>query len=177
MFGKRSLFFSGTVPAGGILFGIAFWSIARNISNNVVKQYMMISAYGMMILFSSNQASALVRVFYPPFGLVTLSFFGLASYLILIGIYSAVTSVAQDSELRRSIKRSAEDQAGILKEIGASQMENEIRKRIKTVTQDLLAKSEEMNEQTGISPSLGEEEIKEYLEQVVEEIKKTKQIS
>jgi hypothetical protein len=57
-------------------------------------------------------------------------------------------SVAQDSELRRSIKRSAEDQAGILKEIGASQMENEIRKRIKTVTQDLLAKSERwMNKQ------------------------------
>jgi hypothetical protein len=138
---------------------------------------MMISAYGMMLLFSSNQASALVRVFYPPFGLVTLSFFGLASYLILIGIYSAVMSVAQDSELRRSIRRSAEDQAGILREIGTSEMENETRKRIKIVTQNLLTKSDDMNEQTGISPSLGEEEIKEYMEQVIEELKKTEQVS
>jgi hypothetical protein len=58
-----TLFFRGNVPAGGILFGIAFWSITRNISSNVGKQYMLISAYGMMILFSSNQASALVRFF------------------------------------------------------------------------------------------------------------------
>lgn len=120
---------------------------------------MMISAYGMMILFSSNQASALVRVFYPPFGLVTLSFFGLASYLILIGIYSSAMSVAQDSELRRSIRQSAQDQAGILREIGTSQMENEIRKRVKMVTANVVAKSEEINEQMGISPSLLEKKI------------------
>jgi len=168
-----TLFFSGAVPAGGILFAIAFWSIARNITSNIVKQYMMITACGMMILFSSNQASALIRFFYPPFGLFTLSFFGLASYLLLIGIYSAVMSVAQDSDLRRSIRQSAEEQAGILREIGASQMEKDIRNRVKMVT----AKADEMSEKTGISPSLGEEEIKEYLQRVVEEIKKSKQIS
>ena len=50
-----TLFLSATVPVGGILFGIAFWSVARNMSRNIVKQYMMISAYGMMLLFSSNQ--------------------------------------------------------------------------------------------------------------------------
>ncbi len=102
-----TLFFSGAIPAGGILFAVAFWTIARNITSSVVKQYMMITGYGMMILFSSNQASALIRFFYPPFGLFTLSFFGLASYLLLIGIYSAVMSVAQDSDLRRSIRQSS----------------------------------------------------------------------
>ena len=51
-----TLFFDATTPVGGVLFGIAFWSVARNIGRNAVKRYMMISAYGMMLLFSSNQA-------------------------------------------------------------------------------------------------------------------------
>ena len=55
-------------------------------SRNIVKQYMMISAYGMMLLFSSNQAAGLVLAPYPPFGLATVAFFGLASYLIFIGM-------------------------------------------------------------------------------------------
>ena len=170
-----SLFFSGTVPAGAILFGIAFWNISRHINRIVVKRYMIISAYGIIIIFSSNQAYALIRVFYPPFGLISLSFFGLASYLILIGIYSAAVSVAQDSELRKTIRHSVE--VGILGEIGRSQAEADIMNRINRVSMDLAAKSEEMNEFTGISTSLGKNEIKKYLEEVVEEIRKTKKIS
>lgn len=69
-----TLFFSATIPAGGVLFGIAFWSVARNLGRDIVKQYMMISAYGMMLLFSSNQVSGLVLAPYPPFGLATVSF-------------------------------------------------------------------------------------------------------
>ncbi len=60
----------------------------------------------------------LVRLIYPAFGLVTLSFFGLESYLVLVGIYSTVMSVARDSELRKSIRKSAEDQAKLLSEMG-----------------------------------------------------------
>ncbi len=52
-------------------------------------------------------------------------------------------------------------------------MEKDIRNRVKMVT----AKAEEMNEQTGIFPSLREEDINEYLQQVIEEIKKTKEMS
>ena len=55
-----TLFFHATIPIGGALFGIAFWSVARNVNRDAVKQYMMISAFGMMLLFSSNQASTLV---------------------------------------------------------------------------------------------------------------------
>lgn len=48
--------------------------------------------------------------------------------------------------------------------------------RIKIVSTDLASKSEEMNELTGISPSLGEAEIKKYLEEFVEEISKSRKI-
>jgi hypothetical protein len=61
-----------------------------------VKEYMTISAFGMMLLFTSNQPLGLTFLSYPPFGLATISFFGLASYLILIGVYSSAISVAND---------------------------------------------------------------------------------
>jgi hypothetical protein len=125
-----TLFFSATVPAGAILFGIAFWSVARNMNRNIVKQYMMISAYGMMLLFSSNQAAGLVLIPYPPFGLVTVSYFGLESYLLLIGIYSSAISVAEDSNLRRSIRGFAMKESRLLDSIGMAQMEQEIQKKV-----------------------------------------------
>jgi hypothetical protein len=166
-----SLFFSGTVPAGGVLFGIAFWIMARRITANVVKQYLMISAFGMMIIFSANQPSALVRFFYPPFGAVTLSFFGLSSYLILIGIYSSAMSVAQDSELRRSIRKSAKYETNILGEIGTSQMEHEIERRVLTIAK---RNQEKMAQDTGIQSSFSEDDMKEYLVQVLQEVGKQK---
>jgi hypothetical protein len=164
-----TLFFSATVPAGAILFGIAFWSVARNMSRNIVKQYMMISAYGMMLLFSSNQAAGLVLIPYPPFGLVTVSFFGLAPYLLLIGIYSSAISVAEDSNLRRSIRRFAMKESRLLDSIGMAQMEEEIQKKVITFTK---RNQDRMAEETGIQSSLTEEDMKEYLEQVIREVKK-----
>ncbi len=164
-----TLFFSATVPAGGILFGIAFWSVARNIQRNKVNLYMMISAYGMMLLFSSNQASGLVLFPYPPFGLVTVSFFGLASYLLLIGIYSSAVSVAEDSNLRRSIRGFAMKESRLLDSIGTAQMEQEIQKKVITFTK---RNQDRMAEETGIQSSLTEEDMKEYLQQVIGEVKK-----
>jgi hypothetical protein len=167
-----TLFFSATVPAGAILFGIAFWSVARNMSRNIVKQYMMISAYGMMLLFSSNQAAGLVLIPYPPFGLVTVSFIGLAPYLLLIGIYSSAISVAEDSSLRRSIRSFAMKESRLLDSIGTAQMEEEIQKKVITFTK---RNQDRMAEETGIQSSLTEEDMKEYLEQVIREVKKDRQ--
>ena len=81
--------------AGGILFGVAFWTIARNISNNIVRDHIIISAYGFVLLFISEQAIVLTYLAYPPFGYATVSFMGLSSYLIFIGIYSSAISIAK----------------------------------------------------------------------------------
>ena len=95
---------------------------------------MIISAYGMVLLFISNQAVLLVIVPYPPFGLATISLIGLSSYLILIGIYSSATSVAQDAKLRVSIRKSVEQQSKLLDTIGTAQMEQEIQRRVIIMT-------------------------------------------
>jgi hypothetical protein len=167
-----TLFFSVTIPTGGILFGIAFWSVARNITANVIKKHMMISAYGIMLIFSSNQASALVLVPYPPFGLITVSFFGLASYLLFMGIYTSAISVAADSNIRKSIRKVAMKETELLDNIGTAQMERTIEKRVIALTK---ATQDKIAEENGIQSSLTEDDMKEYLEQVMNEVKKDRQ--
>jgi hypothetical protein len=114
----------------GILFSVAFWIIARKLSgNNVVRNYMIISAYGLVLVFVSNQAVVLVSAPYSPFGLATTSFTGLSSYLLLVGIYSSAISVAEDSKLRQTIRKLAVKEAKFLGSIGSAQMEDELQKR------------------------------------------------
>jgi hypothetical protein len=163
-----TLIFSATKPAGGVLFGIAFWGVAKNISNSAVKNYMFISAYGMMLLFTANQPIGLLLYPYPPFGLATISFMGLASYLILVGVYSAAISVAQDSSLRQSIRKITIKESRFLDTIGVAQMEQEINKKVLA-----MAKSSEdiMTKETGVSTSLESKDVAAYINQVLEEIK------
>ena len=89
-----TLFFNMSKPIGGILFGLAFWSIAKSLKKSVVKDYMTISAYGIMLFFTVNQPVSLTLIPYPPFGLSTICFVGLSSYLVIIGIYSSAISMS-----------------------------------------------------------------------------------
>jgi hypothetical protein len=164
-----NLIYTVAKPAGGILFGIAFWTIAKHLPNEAVRRYMLISAFGLMLLFVANQSTFLVLVPYPPFGLVTVSFMGLASYLFYLGIYSASISVSEDSKLRRLIRKAAiRESTQFLDSIGTAEMEHEIEKRIIAMT---AATRENMERETGISSSFDEEDIKKYLQEALQEIK------
>jgi hypothetical protein len=168
-----TLIFSLSKPAGGILFGVAFWTVARSIHHDsIVRDYMIISSYGLMLLFVSNQAIVLVDAPYPPFGLATVSLFGLSTYLMLVGVYSSAISVAQDSKLRQSIRTTAIKESKLLDSIGTAHMEQEIERRVLTLTKQNQNK---LAEETGIQSSLTDDDVKEYLEQVIEEVKKERQ--
>ena len=132
---------------------------------------MTISAYGLVLLFVSNQAIVLAEVPYPPFGLATVSFVGLSAYLVLLGIYSSAVSVSEDSKLRQSMRTVALKEAKLLDSIGTAQMEQEIERRVIEVTK---RSQDRMVEESGIESSLSEEDMKDYLQQVIEEVKKTK---
>jgi hypothetical protein len=164
-----TLIISGSKPAGGVLFGIAFWSIARGVKRSAVKDYMIISAYGIMLLFTSNQATVLITAPYPPFGLATISFMGLSSYLILVGIYSSAVSVAQDLELRKLIRKYTRRESKVLDSIVSAEMEKEIQNRVMKIVDE---QSFKMKEETGVQSSLNEEDIKEYLVKVLSETKR-----
>lgn len=164
--------FTFSKSIGGILFGIAFWVIARSLKRgSAVRDYMIISGYGLLLLFISNQAVVLVNIIYPPFGLVTVSFMGLASYMLLLGVYSSAISVSEDSKIRQSIRHVALQEPKLLDSIGTAQMEQEIQKRVLAATRKT---QEIMTEETGIQSSLSEDDMKLYLQQVIEEVQESK---
>ena len=167
-----SVLFTVSKTAGGILFGVAFWIMARNIrQGSVVRDYMIVSAFGFALLFVSNQAIVLSNTFYPPFGLATVSFMGLSCYLILVGIYSSAISVSEDSILRQSIRTFAIKESRLLDSIGMAEMEQQIQKKVVEFTK---RNQDRMAEETGIQSSLSEEDVKVYLQQVIREVKKQK---
>jgi hypothetical protein len=167
-----TIVFTLSKPIGGIVFGIGFWMIARNIpKDNVVRSYLIISGCGFVILFASNQAIVLTFTYYPPFGLVTVSFVGLASYLVLVGIYSSAISISQDANLRREIRHLAIRESKLLDSIGTAQLEQEIAKRVVTVAKKHSAS---ITEKTGVEPSLTDHDMKLYMAEVLREIKASK---
>jgi hypothetical protein len=164
-----TLVFTLSKPVGGILFSISFWAMARKLSdNNAVRNYMVISAYGLILVFVSNQAVVLVSAPYPPFGLATASFMGLSSYLLLVGIYSSAISVAEDSKLRQTIRKLAVKEAKFLGSIGTAQMEDELQRRVMKLAKE---QHDVLTQQTGVEPSLDEDELKQYLYETIQEIK------
>lgn len=164
-----TLLFSLSKPLGGVLFGVAFWMVSRNLKDSKVKNYLIISAYGMTLLFASNQPTSLILAPYPPFGLVTISFMGLASYLLYLGIYSSALSVSEDSRLRQTIRQAAlKESQQFLDAIGSAEMEQEIQKRVLRFSKKTKAL---MEDETGISTSVDDEDIKRYLDEVLIELK------
>lgn len=130
-----SVLFIISKAAGGIFFGVAFWLTSRTLKrNNVVRQYLIVAAVGFALLFVSNQATLLVNAPYPPLGLASVSLMGLASYLILIGIYSSAISVSEDSKLRQKIRCLTAQEPNLLDIIGTAEMQREIEKRVISLT-------------------------------------------
>ena len=149
-----------TRPIGGILFGIAFWTIARNIGNENIKYFMMLSAFGIMLLSISNVDTGIFMLPYPPFGLVTLSFLGISSYLLLVGIYSSAISVSLDHKIRSSVQNSVEHELRFVSKIGTSQMEQDIQQRVKHLTRKV---ADNMEIESGVIVPMEDEEVDRYI--------------
>ena len=81
---------------------------------------MILTAYGLVIFFASNQAIILTYGIYPPFGLITISFLGAGAYLLFVGIYSSSISVAQDISLNKMLKQQV-TKFGLIENIGSGE--------------------------------------------------------
>ena len=83
----------------------------------------MISGVGMTLLYSSTVIHGLSYIVAPPFGLVTISFLDLASYMLSIGIVASSKELARDAAVRRELSQIAGKLLSILRNIGAAEME------------------------------------------------------
>lgn len=155
-----------------VLFGFGFRSVSRALrQHSHVKDYMIITAYGFVLFVNAAQASVL-QAGYPPYGLANVSFVGLASFMILTGLYNSAISVAQDVKLRQLIKSSALQQSSkLLDSIGTAQMTKEIEDKVMKMTKD---NASTLTAQSGVEPSLTDNEIKSYLDKVLEELVKVR---
>ena len=163
------LTFSLSAIFSGIIFGVAFLSVARILKiGTAARNYMIIAAYGFLLFYIAG-SSLVLQAAYPPYGLVSVSFTGLSCYLIYNGLYFSAISVSQDTSLRQSIRKSVMEQSKLLDTIGTAEMEREVQKRILTAAKKASASMEEMS---GVEPSMNEADMKSYMQVVIKELSK-----
>jgi hypothetical protein len=151
----------------GIIFGAAFLSVARTLrKDTALRNHMIMAAYGFLLFYIAGSATA-GQAAYPPYGLASVSLTGLSCYLIYSGLYSSATIVSQDTTLRQSIRKSVTEQSRLLDSIGTAHMEQELESRVLTIAKK---NSEAMAEESGVETSMTEDDMKDYLEIVMNEI-------
>src|SRR5919106_1554102 len=168
----RIIFRGGTIGSS-ILFGISFFIITRKVTEaeirnrNIlsverIKDYLTISAIGIVMIGIANEASALQQTF----GAAAHGYVLLSSYLFSIGLYYSAISISQDISLRRLIHKST---VQLLDNIGTAQMTEELLARIKKL---VLRNQQMLEDEAGISSELNEINLKEDMELVMEELRK-----
>ena len=162
------LIFSVASVFSGIIFGAAFLSVARTLQKgSALREYLIIAAYGLLLFYVAGSAMA-SQAAYPPLGLASVSFTGLACYLVYMGLYSSAISVSQDLTLRQSIRQSVKEQSKFLESMGTAQMEAELQTRVLSTARKA---SYSMEEETGVESSMTEDDMKDYMEIVMNELK------
>ena len=162
-----TLIFSLIRIAGAIFFGIGFWSMAGKIQQKSLKSFLNISAYGLILIFVTNQAIVLLNTLFPPLGLMTACFVGLSSFLLLVGIYSAAVSVSNDVRIRKAIRNSIEKESELIGDIGDAELDMELRDKVFSMMDKL---SRRLQEDTQVESSLTDEDIRDYTNKVIQEV-------
>ena len=161
-------FLSLSKPIGGLIFGIAFWNTARTVSyEKKIRTCMLISGWGIFLIFAANQGVTQQTTPFPPFGIPTITVLNIAAYLVLLGIYNSAKLVSVNNNLRKSIYKHAVE-SKMLHLIGHAEMEKEIQN---TVTK-IIQSQKNMEEEREVGLELDQDELRKYLDVVIREVKK-----
>ena len=127
---------------------------------------MKISAFGIMLLSVTSEDVRSFMLTYPPFGISTVTFIGISSYLLLVGIYYSAISLSLDVKLRASIHKSVEEQLRFVSRLGASQEQQDIQQKVKHVTKRVANRLEE---ESGVIVPMEDEDVERLINIVIEE--------
>lgn len=164
-----NLVIDSTKLVGSIIFGIVFIILAIKIPKTYqTRNYLILTAFGLIFLFMSNQAILLVTLPFPPFGLALVSTLGLATNLVFVGIYLSARSIAENSQLRNIIRESASQyDLHILDNISSAQLLSEIEGQVINV---LNTHRENENEKIVVDA----QEMKNYINEILDELRSEK---
>jgi hypothetical protein len=159
-------------PIGGLIIGLQFWVMAKSVSRtNSLRIYLLVSGFGFFLLFTCNQAILLSIAPYPPFGISTLTVVGLSAYLLVVGMYTSSVLLSSDAELRKSLRLFAKSQSKLIDPMVTTEVQKEIEERVKILINSEALRLEEV---TGIETSMNEPEMRQYLDEVLREVKKVR---
>lgn len=128
---------------------------------------MIISGWGIFLIFATNQAALQILAPYPPFGVATITILNLASFLMLLGIYNSATLVSANLRLRQSIYKHALE-SKLLNIIGHAEFEKEIQKTVNKISQDTAGMK--IDHETRFE--LDKNQVERYLDMVIKELKR-----
>jgi len=164
---------NSNLQVGGAFFGIAFLTIAAKLTSEwEQRKSLIITGIGIMFLFASKDISTLIISSYPPLGAVSIAFMGIASYMVYAGIYNTAAHAARDKKLRRDLRVNIENNTKLLRSIASSQDRIEMETNVKelmTFTTHLQKEEEQ--------PDLTQNEIRDIVNDVILELKKTQKKS
>ena len=159
---------------GGVLLGLLFWSISRTMKpNKAVMNYLLLCSYGLVLLSIATVGQVSVAAF-PPFGIAAFSMLSLSSYMIILGFYSAATSISQDVRLRQYIRELCRADSGFLSTIGEAQLEKKVQAKASDLENVVKEERLELEKKSGIRSSVQEQDIKQYLLEVLQEVERHK---
>jgi hypothetical protein len=167
-----NIFFSPYRQVGGLLFGIVFFVTAMKIERKDLRGLVMTSGIGITLLFGSTVIHGLSYIVAPPFGLVTVSFMGLASYMLSVGIFSSSRELARDAIIRKELSKIAGKQVSLFQNIGAAELEKTLVRSIKPIMDKaIIAKDSSLQDPTS------QEDYKQMVKEVLTELKARNKIS
>jgi len=162
-----SILFGPFKIVGGLLFGIVFWISANKMKHTDLQVLLKTAAIGITILFGATALPSTI-ISIPPFGLLSLTFVGLAAYMLLIGIFLLSIRLSRDSFIRKEIYNLAEEQFKLFKNIGISQMEQTLQKQVRQILDNIDPKEELYHFESDI------EAYKDFIDDAINEVKKYK---
>lgn len=161
---ERILYRTGSIGSS-IMYGFVFYILTKDIPSNKVKDYLYVTAIGIVMIGISFSISALQQTY----GTAGHSFLLLSSYLFVVGLYASGIFLSQDSRFRDYIKKLADKETILLinngntplleiKQVIERRVMNTIRKREQDIIDDDL-----------MGTSLTEQEASQYLSYVIKE--------
>jgi hypothetical protein len=167
------IFQSLAAVSGGFLFAFSFWFISKGLPETPVKTFLKITAFGFILLYLSNHTDVNQAV-YPPYGINSLSLLPLSSYFVLFGLYASGLSLSQDITIRQQLRSMARNDENLLSSIGTAQMETEVKRAVNELKDVADVQEKELAEKTGIETPIAENEVEDYLKQVIEEVSRAR---